>query len=879
MPRIPVRTEPYDSPSRQHRHYKNKRDQVLRTLGKASFINSSQFLLMLVTATGTVESFASEAFQAAKPKWLEESGVEKEAKQLVLARAARRAAGNNTSNNDASSSRSGIETAEAEDEGPDEEDDDNSRVDSDDDFDADAPVDVSNNTSFIMNISQASEATSSNLTPQPQQQQQSTSSTTPSQSKSATPVIDGEDVFGGGPIRPDSAAGSHLTDNVGKGLGLAKMRGKKLSPLDIDSANKPFAASGGLLQPFSAQDPKFLRAPNSAPLPNRGKHLVRPPHSKPSNGISPLIGDAKPLTLMNRQARTDFLMLRFGQLQQGMCKTVAKAWIKIIEPKKQTRCPYNKGEAGKPDWWPEGVRHKEPDHLMKPERHILLLTILRSPKIEVTRLRLATAEMVAMIRADRVDLLMDCYTVAQQEEQLRAEGKGDAEDSPIHIQVSTLDGWRTGEHGGLDEEGKRLTSGDDTPEVDEKRKTSKAPRKTRAEDPAETDGLALNRRKKRKADTPVEDVSSLGVGPSGSSFNLQRSISTPGPLAHMQQGGSDGTQQQRSLAEANQAWLGNDAMSHAQAEALAREEASRRQIASDAVNSAVHAGLVYGQGNRPAFPYDQQFSQFNHPLSAGSGAQFFDYNFMPEHRLEQIGTMSAPQGQHAQLYPEHALYPHQPQHQAHQHHAQQQLSTQSSPMVNQDHFSYPGNFVFNGFVADNLSQSQPHRGSEVEYGHAQLNGGQPGGLGLQGVPDPNSQDLSWAASFDGSGPGFVVNTGWAGTSGTDGSAAMGNPFAVPGSAPARVAPLPDLSSEDSMGDSTMDRSFNTTVSSTGGPATPPSNESQQSMDKAMNSQQRQGLLSSQDGSEYATLSGYRKTRGGLATAFDSSIWPSSDAAH
>ena len=54
MPRIPVRVEPYSSPSKQHRHYKSKRDQVLRSLGKAAYINGSQFALLLVSARGDV---------------------------------------------------------------------------------------------------------------------------------------------------------------------------------------------------------------------------------------------------------------------------------------------------------------------------------------------------------------------------------------------------------------------------------------------------------------------------------------------------------------------------------------------------------------------------------------------------------------------------------------------------------------------------------------------------------------------------------------------------------------------------------------------------------------------------------------------------------
>lgn len=65
--------------------------------------------------------------------------------------------------------------------------------------------------------------------------------------------------------------------------------------------------------------------------------------------------------------------------QQLNCRMVAKAFIKFIEPRKQVRHPYNGGkppagsapgttgdpEKTKPEWWPPGVMHKEPDHLRK----------------------------------------------------------------------------------------------------------------------------------------------------------------------------------------------------------------------------------------------------------------------------------------------------------------------------------------------------------------------------------------------------------------------------------------------------------------------------------------------------------------------------------
>jgi hypothetical protein len=65
----------------------------------------------------------------------------------------------------------------------------------------------------------------------------------------------------------------------------------------------------------------------------------------------------------------------FENLQQVNCRLIAKAYVKLVEPHKQVLYPYNgrKTLAGneltpdetKPLWWPPGVRHREPDHLLK----------------------------------------------------------------------------------------------------------------------------------------------------------------------------------------------------------------------------------------------------------------------------------------------------------------------------------------------------------------------------------------------------------------------------------------------------------------------------------------------------------------------------------
>lgn len=73
-----------------------------------------------------------------------------------------------------------------------------------------------------------------------------------------------------------------------------------------------------------------------------------------------------------------FYTTRFRQMQQIPCKFIAKAWVKVVQPKKQANNPYNGGKLAKsagqrgcgqltkPDWWPsDGCRHREPDHVDK----------------------------------------------------------------------------------------------------------------------------------------------------------------------------------------------------------------------------------------------------------------------------------------------------------------------------------------------------------------------------------------------------------------------------------------------------------------------------------------------------------------------------------
>lgn len=78
-----------------------------------------------------------------------------------------------------------------------------------------------------------------------------------------------------------------------------------------------------------------------------------------------------------------FYHTRFKDMQQSSCKVMGKAFVKLVEPKKQTHHPYTKGDDKKPPWWPNTtgenhVRHREPDHLLKPGKssYSLLNTVL-----------------------------------------------------------------------------------------------------------------------------------------------------------------------------------------------------------------------------------------------------------------------------------------------------------------------------------------------------------------------------------------------------------------------------------------------------------------------------------------------------------------------
>lgn len=79
------------------------------------------------------------------------------------------------------------------------------------------------------------------------------------------------------------------------------------------------------------------------------------------------------IRVSDERALWSFYDQRFKSCQQSACKLIAKAWVKAVEPKKQSTHPYTGSDAKAPLWWPkpwgpgkeDRVRHKEPDHLYK----------------------------------------------------------------------------------------------------------------------------------------------------------------------------------------------------------------------------------------------------------------------------------------------------------------------------------------------------------------------------------------------------------------------------------------------------------------------------------------------------------------------------------
>ncbi|KAL2860784.1 DUF2841 domain-containing protein [Aspergillus lucknowensis] len=170
-------------------------------------------------------------------------------------------------------------------------------------------------------------------------------------------------------------------------------------------------------------------------------HGWEPPSPSPSLKRSTLrVGQTKILR--------KYYEMAFECFQQLNCRVIAKAFVKLVEPRKQVNHPYNgrrtvagsiqelNPELTKPKWWPSGVTHKEPDHLGKPERVRLLVHILcelrESHRITAERLKEAGQDVRRQITPGvRLQVLDEIYYVRGMEE-LYLDGKISG-DTTIHV--------------------------------------------------------------------------------------------------------------------------------------------------------------------------------------------------------------------------------------------------------------------------------------------------------------------------------------------------------------------------------------------------------------------------------------------------------------
>lgn len=94
-------------------------------------------------------------------------------------------------------------------------------------------------------------------------------------------------------------------------------------------------------------------------------------------GLKVLPSNGGLIPIQDPQAMIHVYEKAFEKILQTNCRVLAKAYIKLVEPRKQVNYPYNgrksirgrtvqlNPEATKPSWWPSHVRHREPGHLLK----------------------------------------------------------------------------------------------------------------------------------------------------------------------------------------------------------------------------------------------------------------------------------------------------------------------------------------------------------------------------------------------------------------------------------------------------------------------------------------------------------------------------------
>ncbi|KAI9370303.1 hypothetical protein BJX61DRAFT_549070 [Aspergillus egyptiacus] len=246
-----------------------------------------------------------------------------------------------------------------------------------------------------------------------------------------------------------------------------------LSPEVTHSFLRAVAMSGDEIKPSnpyeSPIDNRCSYTPNSfrtSPTSRRSSRQDYPQHDNPrkrarltNESMVPMSMTSFPRTMLpisNTGLVRKYYEKAFDSLQQINCRILAKAYIRLVEPRKQVNYPYNgrrvifgssqklDPEATKPAWWPRGVTHREPDHLRKPERIRLLVHILcelrESHGITAEKLKEADQSIRRQIcPVQRLQVLDEIYHVrAQEESYLNGEASTSTTASIYHVDLPEL---------------------------------------------------------------------------------------------------------------------------------------------------------------------------------------------------------------------------------------------------------------------------------------------------------------------------------------------------------------------------------------------------------------------------------------------------------
>ncbi|GAA5868396.1 hypothetical protein JCM8547_002179 [Rhodosporidiobolus lusitaniae] len=213
-----------------------------------------------------------------------------------------------------------------------------------------------------------------------------------------TPTRAGTSKLGSKPLLPSSSASSSSAEasssRITRSHSAAHLPppASHPSPAALSPSSAPSPAAATALSPFAAPSPACLSAPLPARAPTPHVPWVFTPNTLPG-----------------------WYETRFTDVGHKTDKHLAKVWIKAVEPHKQTKHPYHRGEESKPEWWPREVKHKEPDHLGKGERKALLTHLARFAPVSVETLDTAINMLPVSMPPEKVAVAREILRVAKEE--------------------------------------------------------------------------------------------------------------------------------------------------------------------------------------------------------------------------------------------------------------------------------------------------------------------------------------------------------------------------------------------------------------------------------------------------------------------------------